>query len=153
VGRELGLDAGDLADLHDGAVFHDIGKIAVPDAILNKTERLTETEMAVVREHPVVGEQILADVPFLSAARRIVRHHHEWWDGRGYPDGLRGEAIPLADRIVLVVDAYHAMRSDRPYRRALAPEVARSELKRGAGTQFDPRVVDALLAVIERDGS
>ena len=101
-----------------------------------------------VRRHPEVGEQILAPVPFLAGVRRIVRHDHERWDGNGYPDGLGGDAIPLGARIVLVVDAYHAMISDRPYRRAMPAEEARAELRRHAGTQFDPRVVDAALDVL-----
>ena len=149
VGRRLGMDEPALADLRYGAVFHDIGKIAVPDAVLNKPGPLTTAEQALVREHPVVGEQILAPVPFLSAVRQIVRHDHERWDGDGYPDGLAGEAIPLGARIVLVVDAYHAMRSDRPYRRAMPEAHARDELLRHAGTQFDPRVVEAFCAVLD----
>jgi diguanylate cyclase (GGDEF)-like protein/putative nucleotidyltransferase with HDIG domain len=151
VGTELGLDEERLRDLRYGAIFHDIGKIAIPDAILNKPGPLTEAEFAVIRTHPEVGEQILKPVPFLARVREIVRHDHERWDGGGYPDGLRGEDIPLGARIVLVVDAYHAMRSDRPYRRALSASAARADLLRHAGTQFDPRVVDALLAVLERE--
>jgi diguanylate cyclase (GGDEF)-like protein len=150
VGAELGLDEDGLRDLRYGAIFHDIGKIAIPDAILNKPGPLDDTELAVVRRHPEVGEQILEPVPFLAGVRRIVRHDHERWDGAGYPDGLRGDAIPLGARVVLVVDAYHAMRSDRPYRRALGASAARAELLRHAGTQFDPQVVDALLGVLER---
>ncbi|CAA9491552.1 MAG: diguanylate cyclase/phosphodiesterase (GGDEF & EAL domains) with PAS/PAC sensor(s) [uncultured Solirubrobacteraceae bacterium] len=149
VGRELGLSERHLRDLRYGAIFHDIGKIAIPDAILNKPGPLSESEFAVVREHPRVGEQILAPVPFLAGVRQIVRHDHERWDGEGYPDRLAGEDIPLGARIVLVVDAYHAMRSERPYRRALPAAEARRELLRHAGEQFDPRVVRALLAVLE----
>ena len=149
VGRELGLSEDHLRDLRYGAVFHDIGKIAIPDAILNKPGPLSEPEFAMVREHPRVGEQILAPVPFLSGVRRIVRHDHERWDGLGYPDRLSGEDIPLGARIVLVVDAYHAMRSERPYRSALPEAEARRELLANAGTQFDPRVVRAFLAVLE----
>ena len=149
VGRELGLGEPELRDLRYGAIFHDIGKIAIPDAILNKPGPLSEPEFAVVREHPRVGEQILAPVPFLSGVRRIVRHDHERWDGTGYPDRLSGEDIPLGARIVLVVDAYHAMRSQRPYRDALPEAEARRELLLHAGGQFDPRVVRACLAVLE----
>ena len=149
VGRELGLGDDQLRDLRYGAIFHDIGKIAIPDAILNKPGPLTESEFAVVREHPRVGEQILAPVPFLSGVRRIVRHDHERWDGKGYPDQLSGEDIPLGARIVLVVDAYHAMRSERPYRSVLPEAEARRELLTHAGDQFDPRVVRALLAVLD----
>ena len=149
VGRELGLSEDHLRDLRYGAIFHDIGKIAIPDAILNKPGALSESEKAVVREHPEVGERILAPVPFLAAVRRIVRHDHERWDGTGYPDRLSGEDIPMGARIVLVVDAYHAMRSDRPYRSALPDSRARRELLAHAGDQFDPRVVRAFLAVLD----
>jgi diguanylate cyclase (GGDEF)-like protein len=147
-GRALGMDDEGLRDLRYGAIFHDIGKIAIPDAILNKPGPLTEAEFDMVRRHPEVGEQILAPVPFLAAVRRIVRHDHERWDGEGYPDGLRGDAIPLGARIVFVVDAYHAMCSDRPYRRAMPASAAREELRRHAGTQFDPEVVEVVLDVL-----
>jgi diguanylate cyclase (GGDEF)-like protein len=150
VAQELGLASGMLHDVRYGAIFHDIGKIAVPDAILNKPAALTETERRVVEDHPAAGEQILAHVPFLVDVRRIVRHDHERWDGDGYPDGLRGDDIPLGSRIVFVVDAYHAMISDRPYRSGMAPVVARAELEANAGTQFDPAVVGAALRVLDR---
>jgi diguanylate cyclase (GGDEF)-like protein len=149
VGRMLGLAEDDLRELRLGAIFHDIGKIAVPDAILGKAGPLDPEEVAVIRRHPEVGEQILAPVPFLAGVRRIVRHDHERWDGGGYPDGLRGEEIPPGARIVLVVDAWHAMTSDRPYRAAMAFEEARAEILAHAGTQFDPAVVAALLRVLE----
>jgi diguanylate cyclase (GGDEF)-like protein len=152
VGRELELSEDVLRDLRFGAIFHDIGKIAVPDAILNKPGPLDPDELAVIKRHPLTGEQILAPVPFLSDVRRIVRHDHERWDGTGYPDGLRGPQIPLGARIVLVVDSWHAMVSDRPYRKAMPEDKARDELRSHAGSQFDPRVVDAFLAVLERRG-
>jgi diguanylate cyclase (GGDEF)-like protein len=152
VGRELELSEDVLRNLRYGAIFHDIGKIAVPDAILNKPGPLDPNELEVIKRHPVTGEQILTPVPFLADVRRIVRHDHERWDGTGYPDGLRGPQIPLGARIVLVVDAWHAMVSDRPYRRAMPQERARSELLSHAGSQFDPRVVDAFLAVLDRRG-
>jgi hypothetical protein len=149
VGRRLGLDERRLRDLRYGAIFHDIGKIAVPDAILNKPGPLTDEEFRIVQRHPITGDQILAPIPFLAEARRIVRHDHERWDGAGYPDGLAGEEIPLGARIVFVVDAYHAMVSDRPYRRGLAEAVARAELRAHAGAQFDPQVVEVLLDCLE----
>lgn len=149
VGRRLGLEAPALRTLRYGAIFHDIGKIAVPEAILNKPGRLEPDEWAIVERHTVVGEQILAPVEFLSSVLPIVRHEHEAWDGTGYPDGLCGMSIPLGSRIVLACDAYHAMTSDRPYRPALDRHAARQELCEHAGTQFDPLVVDALLAVLD----
>ena len=150
VGRELDLQEDELNDLRYGAIFHDIGKIAIPDAILNKAGPLTEVEFEQIKTHPIVGEQILAPVPFLADVRRIVRHDHERWDGTGYPDGLRGPQIPLGSRIVLVVDAFHAMISDRPYRSAMPVADAYEELRAHAGSQFDPAVVEALLAVLQR---
>jgi diguanylate cyclase (GGDEF)-like protein len=148
VGTRLDLDQDALRDLRYGAIFHDIGKIAVPDAILNKTSKLTDEEFDLVKRHPIVGEQILASVPFLANVRRIVRHDHERWDGTGYPDGLRGPEIPVGARIVLAVDAYHAMISDRPYRPGLPVDSALDELRAHAGTQFDPAVVDVLLEIV-----
>jgi diguanylate cyclase (GGDEF)-like protein len=149
VGRRLGLTGRELRDVRYGAVFHDIGKIAVPEGILNKQGPLDDDERAIMERHTLVGEQILAPVDFLSGVRPIVRHEHERWDGSGYPDGLHGEQIPLGARIVLVCDAYHAMTSDRPYRAAMSDADARAELRAGAGTQFDPRVVDSFLAVLD----
>ena len=150
VGEEIGLDERSLRDLRYGAIFHDIGKIAVPDAILHKPGRLTEAEFEIVKRHPITGEQILAPVPFLTDVRRIVRHDHERWDGGGYPDGLSEDQIPVGARIVFVVDAYHAMISDRPYRTGMPDAEAREELREHAGSQFDPRVVEAFLRVLDR---
>jgi diguanylate cyclase (GGDEF)-like protein len=150
VGKELGLDGRNLRDLRYGAIFHDIGKIAVPDAILHKPGKLTDAEFEVVKRHPITGEQILAPVPFLTDVRRIVRHDHERWDGGGYPDGLRGQEIPIGARIVLVVDAFHAMTSNRPYRKGMPESEAKLQLQAGAGTQFDPDVVAAFLRVLDR---
>jgi HD-GYP domain-containing protein (c-di-GMP phosphodiesterase class II) len=152
VGRELGMERRALRDLRYGAIFHDIGKIAVPDAILHKPGKLTDDEFQVVKRHPVAGEQILAPVPFLADVRRIVRHDHERWDGDGYPDGLRGDDIPVGARIVFVVDAFHAMTSDRPYRKGMPEDEAEVQLRTGAGSQFDPEVVDAFMRVLERRG-
>ena len=141
-----------LRDLRYGAIFHDIGKIAIPDAILNKPGPLTPAEFEVIKRHPIVGEQILAPVPFLDQVRRVVRHDHERWDGTGYPDGLKGRQIPIGARIVLAVDAFHAMISDRSYRKGMSEESARIELRTNAGSQFDPDVVDAFLRVLDRRG-
>ena len=151
VGSRLGLAGRELRDVRYGAVFHDIGKIAIPEAILNKQGPLDAAEREIMERHTLVGEQILAPVDFLAGVRPIVRHEHERWDGRGYPDGLCGEQIPLGARIVLVCDAYHAMTSDRPYRAAMSDADARAELRAGAGTQFDPRVVDSFLAVLDAE--
>ena len=152
VARKLGLDDREVERVRLGAIFHDIGKIAVPDSILNKPGPLTDAERREMEKHTIAGERILRPIEFLRDVLPIVRHEHERWDGQGYPDGLAGEEIPIGARIVLACDAYDAMTSDRPYRPALPAEVARQELVRNAGSQFDPRVVEALLEVLaERD--
>jgi putative nucleotidyltransferase with HDIG domain len=150
VGVKLGMTLSEVRDLRLGAILHDIGKIAVPDAILNKPGSLTEEEREIIKTHAEVGEQILAPVPFLDDVRRIVRHDHERWDGGGYPDGLCGDEIPLGSRVVFVVDAFHAMTSDRPYRSAMSEDEAIDRLIAAAGTQFDPLVVDVFVRVLRR---
>lgn len=148
LGRELGLGEEGLEQLRYGAIFHDIGKIAIPDAILNKPGPLSDPEREAMMRHPEIGAEIIAPIPFLSdEVRAMVRHDHEHFDGSGYPDGLRGDQIPLGARIILVVDSYHAMISDRPYRAAMPKEEALAELARSAGTQFDPRVVGAFVRI------
>jgi HD-GYP domain-containing protein (c-di-GMP phosphodiesterase class II) len=147
VGRELGLEPKALKPLELGALFHDIGKIGIPEAILSKPGPLTEEEWNVVRLHPELGARILAPIERLEQVCDIVRRCHEHWDGSGYPHGLVGEEIPIESRVILVCDAYHAMTTDRPYRRQLPVEEARRRLREAAGTQFDPRVVEVFLAL------
>lgn len=149
VGGELGMDESELSALRYAALFHDIGKIGIPDRILNKPGPLTSEEWAVMEKHTLIGEQILAPLDFMCQALPIVRHEHERWDGQGYPDGIAGEEIPLGARIILVCDAFHAMTSDRPYRAALSREEAMERLRGGAGAQFDPAVVETFLAVLD----
>jgi GAF domain-containing protein len=149
VGLRLGLDERTLRTLRLGAIFHDIGKVGVPQALLEKRGELTPAELDTVQRHAVLGERILAPIEFLEDVRELVRHEHERWDGGGYPDGLAGEEIPLGSRIILACDAYDAMLTDRPYRAALSPARARVELERCADTQFDPRVVAELLAELD----
>jgi diguanylate cyclase (GGDEF)-like protein len=143
VGRELALDESQLVALRAAGALHDIGKLAVPDAILSKPGPLTEEEWEFVRRHPVIGERILRAAPALAPVGPLIRASHERFDGCGYPDGAAGEEIPLASRIVAVCNAYDAMTSGRPYRVAMSDEGALDELRRCAGTQFDPRVVAA----------
>ena len=150
VATELELDLDGVQQVELGAVLHDIGKVRVPEAILNKPTALTDEEWAVMRTHPEVGERILQPIKSLEAILPVVRHHHERWDGRGYPDGLAGRAIPLGARIVAVCDAYRAMTEDRPYRNALPADEARAELQRCAGTQFDPECVELLLRALDK---
>jgi response regulator RpfG family c-di-GMP phosphodiesterase len=147
LGRELGLDAEQMRSLEFGSLLHDIGKIGVPDAVLRKPARLTETEWAEMRLHPIHGRRILRGVEFLEGAARVVAQHHERWDGSGYPLGLKGEAIDLNARIFAVADAFDAMTSDRIYRKGRPYEAAAAELDTCAGVQFDPRVVEAFRRV------
>ena len=135
-----------------GALLHDVGKIGISDTILGKAGPLDEDEWSLMRKHPVIGERMLTGVDFLRPALPVVRHHHERWDGQGYPDRLRGEEIPLAARIVMVCDAYDAMTSDRPYRKALSVSEACKELFQKSGTQFDPRCAAMLVEVVAEIG-
>lgn len=149
VGTRLGMAGEEIRLLSYAAVFHDIGKLAIPDHLLAEPGPVTPDEMSLVEGHPGFGERFLAPIEFLRNALPMVRHAHERWDGEGYPDGLAGEQIPLGARIVFVCDAYDAMTHDRIYRQAMPPPMAREELLSCAGSQIDPMVVDALLAVIE----
>jgi HD-GYP domain-containing protein (c-di-GMP phosphodiesterase class II) len=147
VGRRLGLDATQGHRLEFGALLHDIGKIAVPKDLLHKPGPLDAGEWELMRRHTVEGQLMLERVGgVLAEAGSIVRSSHERWDGAGYPDGLAGEAIPVESRICAACDAFSAMTTDRPYRRAMSLEFAVAELRANAGTQFDPRVVSALVA-------
>ena len=150
VAREMGLADEEVAEIEQVALLHDIGKIAIPDAILRKPSPLSSEEWELMRTHPVAGASIVSSIDSLAHLAPAIRAEHERWDGRGYPDGLAGDEIPLASRIVLACDAYDAITSDRPYRRALDAATARGELLQNRGAQFCPKTVDALLAVLER---
>jgi diguanylate cyclase (GGDEF)-like protein len=150
VGRELGLDERALKRLELGALLHDIGKIGIPPEILSKPGRLTAQERAVIESQAELGERIIAPIDRLQDVRPVVRHCHERWDGRGYPDGLAGEAIPIESRIVLVCDAYHAMTAERPYRDPLDHDEAVRRLAEDAGSRFDPVVVEVALRLLAR---
>jgi HD-GYP domain-containing protein (c-di-GMP phosphodiesterase class II) len=149
VGEALGLEERALKRLELGALLHDIGKIGIPSDILSKPGRLTAAERKIVETHPELGERIIAPIDRLQDVCPIVRHCHERWDGAGYPDGVSGEDIPLESRIIFVCDAYHAMTTDRPYRKRVSHPEALRRLTEAAGTQFDPRVVEAALGVLE----
>jgi HD-GYP domain-containing protein (c-di-GMP phosphodiesterase class II) len=150
VADELNVEPGSLQELEFAAMLHDVGKISIPKEILLKSSPLTEAEHEVVRGHTIEGQFILDRVGgVLGRVGEVVRSCHERWDGAGYPDGLAGDAIPLASRIVYVCDAYNAMTTDRPYRRALSTDAALQELRDNSGTQFDPQVVAALVKVVE----
>ncbi|HEV8462348.1 MAG TPA: diguanylate cyclase [Gaiellaceae bacterium] len=152
VGRELRLDRDAMKRLELGALFHDIGKIGIPSEILGKPGPLTDHEFEIVKEHPELGEKILAPIDRLAEVRPIVRACHERWDGLGYPDGKSGGEIPIEARIVLVCDAFHAMVTDRPYRARLTDEVAVDRLVEASGSQFDPTVVETFARLHERGG-
>ena len=151
VGGELGFDAAALKRVELGALFHDIGKIGVPTSILLKPGPLTPEERKIIELHPELGERILEPIDRLAEVRGIVRSCHERWDGDGYPDGKAGEEIPIESRIIFVCDAFHAMTTDRPYRKRLPVEEACRRLREGAGTQFDPAVVDVFLSLSWED--
>ncbi|MFN2617348.1 MAG: HD domain-containing phosphohydrolase [Thermoleophilaceae bacterium] len=153
VGRALGMGNEELDELGRAAELHDVGKIAIPDAILNKPGPLDEEEWVFMRRHTIIGERILASAPALRPVARLVRFSHEHWNGRGYPDGLEAEEIPLGSRVVAVCDAFHAMVSDRPYREAVSTEQALNELQRCSGRQFDPHVIQTFARVIEREAA
>ena len=146
VARALGLSKPQIEDVRSAALLHDIGKVGIPDAILNKPGPLTDEERVVMAEHPVIGERILRSIGGFSQVAAIVRHEHERYDGKGYPDGISGDEIPIGSRIILACDAYHAMTSDRPYRARMSHADAFAELTRCAGSQFDPDVTAALVA-------
>jgi HD-GYP domain-containing protein (c-di-GMP phosphodiesterase class II) len=141
----------DRPEVAYGFFLHDIGKVGIPESILCKAGPLTELEWIVMRSHPNQGARIMEPIPFMGEAVEIVRSHHERWDGAGYPRGLRGEDIPLAARIFAIADSFDAMTSDRPYRSALPIEAAIEEIRRGAGTQFDPECVKAFEQLVADD--
>jgi ribonuclease P protein subunit RPR2 len=145
-GMEISMEYGigtDVSELEFGFLLHDIGKVAIPDAILYKPGPLTDEERALMAQHPVIGAEIVSGIEFLARAVDVVRSHHERWDGGGYPDRLRGEEIPEAARVFAVADVLDALTTDRPYRPASPIGVAREMISSGAGTHFDPRVVEA----------
>ena len=148
VAQAIGLDEEETKNVRTAALLHDIGKVGIPDEILHKNGPLDAREWEIMRQHPVIGERIMRAIPGMGHIARVVRHEHERWDGGGYPDGLAGDAIPLAARIILACDAYHAMVSDRPYRKAMSHHEAMKELTANAGSQFDPEVIQALVGYL-----
>jgi putative nucleotidyltransferase with HDIG domain len=147
IARALGLPRPDAPEIEFGFLLHDIGKLAIPDAILYKPGPLTEEERALMARHPAVGAEIVAGIEFLADAAKVVRSHHERWDGSGYPDGLIGEQIPLAARVFAVADVLDALTTDRPYRPGSPIDEARAMIVQESGTHFDPQVIDAFNAI------
>jgi len=150
IAQKLGLQEQEKESLRYAAIIHDIGKIGVRGIVLNNPNGLTGEEYDEIKKHPLIGEGIIKPIELLQPIRPLIRHHHEWFNGKGYPDGLSGENIPLGARILAVADAYDAMKSDRPYRKALTEETAIQELKHGSGTQFDPTIVEIFLEILKQ---
>jgi HD-GYP domain-containing protein (c-di-GMP phosphodiesterase class II) len=144
IARVLGFPKTEVAFMQQAGLVHDIGKIGIPDTVLNKTTPLTPHERYLVRLHPILGASILSRMPGMGRLVPIVLHHHEYWDGSGYPSGTAGVQVPVESRIILIVDAFDAMTSDRPYGRVLGIQEALAELRKNAATQFDPMLVDAM---------
>ena len=153
IGRDLGLDDDCLRDLEAAAILHDIGKIGTPDNILRKPSKLTEAEYAIIKKHPEYGWAVLRAVPGFERVSLFVLHHHEAFDGNGYPAGLQGDEIPIGSRIVSVMDSFDAMVSSRPYRKGLPLEEAVRRLQAGIGTQFDPVVTPKFIAMAQSGAS
>ena len=151
MGIELELGPQELKDLEISAVLHDIGKLSIPDRILKKPGRLTKEEFSVMQTHSANGEKLLDGISNLEKYKKYIRSHHERFDGMGYPDGLKGEEIPLISRIIFVADTFDAMTSNRPYRNGLPIETAVEELIKCSNTQFDPKIVQAFLDVLEKE--
>lgn len=149
IAENLNLPSEVVRQIEFAALMHDIGKIGIAGHILNKVTNLTEGEKEVLKMHPIIGYNIIAPLLFLSSVAPLVLYHQEWYNGKGYPEGLSGEDIPLGARIISVIDAYDAMTSDRPYRKALGDEYAISELKKGMGTQFDPKVAKTFIDILK----
>jgi response regulator RpfG family c-di-GMP phosphodiesterase len=147
--ERLSLPADALEEVRVAAFLHDLGKVGVPTDLLLRAGALDSTERALVEQHPAIGERLVKPLAIPNAVASAIRHHHEWWDGTGYPDGLKGEEIPRTSRIIAVVDAFDAMSSDRPYRRALARSTAIDEVRHFAGTQFDPNFAKEFLVILE----
>jgi putative nucleotidyltransferase with HDIG domain len=147
IAAAVGLKLADEPQIEFGFLLHDVGKVAIPDAVLFKPARLSRDEEQLMRQHTLIGADIVADIDFLGSARDVIRSHHERWDGHGYPDGLAGERIPLAARVFALADTLDALTTDRPYRAGRSLAAAREEIARVRGAQFDPEVVDVFQAV------
>ena len=152
LGRKMGMTDEDLLALEQGARLHDIGKLGIPDTILMKPGPLTEKERKMIEKHPEIGCHIVEDIEFLKDAMPIIRHHHERYDGTGYPDGLKGNEIPILARLFTVVDAYDAQTNQRPYNTVLSTQRSLEELRASKGTGFDPDVVEAFIEMIKQEG-
>jgi putative nucleotidyltransferase with HDIG domain len=150
IARELKVEEEEIKQIQYAGILHDIGKIGLMEDILRKPGQLTDEEYSFIKKHPVIGERIIAPIRFLEKIKPIIRHHHERYDGKGYPDGLKGDKIPFFSRILAIADSYDAMTSNRPYRKSLGHEKACLEIKNNAGKQFDPAIVPVACEVLEK---
>ena len=149
IAQKLGFPKKKIEQLEIAALFHDIGKLGIPDSILLKPEKLNEAEIQIIQQHPIIGANILKDVIFLKDTLSIILHHHERYSGEGYPDGIKGDQIPIESRIISIADTYDAMTSDRPYRKGMSHLTAIDEIIRYKGIQFDPLLVNAFLSIVD----
>jgi len=145
----IGLSPEDVSRVSTAALLHDIGKIGIPNEVLNKKDKLSAENWEAIKAHPRLGTNIVSNIPQLIRCADSILHHHERWDGSGYPQGLKGEQIPLESRILAIADSFEAMTSARPYRPALSREDVVEELRKGAGSQFDPTLVEVFIGIIE----
>lgn len=150
IGQAMGLNADEIKVIRYFSILHDIGKIGVPEKILTKPGKLSTYEWEYIKKHPEIGENIIEPIEFLQPVRSLLRHHHEWYNGMGYPDGLKGEDISIAARILAIADAFDAMQAERPYRKAYSKQKALEEIKKCSGTQFDPDIVDVFVKVFRK---
>lgn len=151
IGRALCFNKKELKDLELTGLLHDIGKLAIPDSILNKEGRLTKAEFKIMQSHASKGEEIVSQIESFAHVRKYIRHHHERYDGYGYPDGIKGDKIPLISRIMFLADTFDAMTSKRPYREAFPIDVVAKEIEYSKGTQFDPELADIFLEIIRTE--
>jgi len=152
IAKKLNLSEKEIENIRKAGLLHDLGKVSVPDHILLKAGKLTEDEMEIIKKHPTTGAKMIEQVEPLKDAREIIKHHQECYDGSGYPDGLKAKEIPLGARIIAVADAFGAMTTDRPYRKALSIEQAVMELKKFSGIQFDPEIVELFISLLKERG-
>jgi putative nucleotidyltransferase with HDIG domain len=147
--EKIGLSPNEVFALSDAALLHDIGKVSIPDKVLNKKGKLNKEDWEVIKAHPKLGANTIGNIPELAPAVNGILYHHERWDGTGYPEGLKGEEIPLEARIIAITNSFDAMTSNLPYRPALSLGEALTQLRQGAGLQFDPKLVEAFINIIE----
>jgi HD-GYP domain-containing protein (c-di-GMP phosphodiesterase class II) len=151
IARDMGVHAAEVRRIERSALLRDIGKVNIPHSLLNKMEALTAEEFDIIKGHSKIGSDLVMQVPFLAMCADLIIHHHEKWDGTGYPDGLEGEEIPLGSRILAVANDFDAMASDRPYHKAVPPIVAVQLIKDGSGESYDPAVVDSFIRIAEKE--